>query len=81
VRRPIAGGRPDEPIDSDRISQGLAERQREPARTGGHLEPVPLGRAGEPEDVAAALGCAESTVSNLLRKAEASVMRRVVGAE
>ena len=31
-------------------------------------------------DVAGELGCAESTASNLLRKAEASVMRRVVGA-
>ncbi len=36
------------------IVPGLAERQRELARTEGHLKPVPLGRAGEPEDVAGA---------------------------
>jgi NAD(P)-dependent dehydrogenase (short-subunit alcohol dehydrogenase family) len=36
------------------FTPGLAERQRELARTGGHLKPVPLGRAGEPADVAGA---------------------------
>jgi NAD(P)-dependent dehydrogenase (short-subunit alcohol dehydrogenase family) len=36
------------------FTPGLAERQRELARTEGHLKPVPLGRAGEPADVAGA---------------------------
>mgnify|MGYP000654590253 CR=1 FL=1 len=36
------------------FTEGLAERQRELAREGEHLKPVPLGRAGEPEDVAGA---------------------------
>jgi NAD(P)-dependent dehydrogenase (short-subunit alcohol dehydrogenase family) len=36
------------------FTPGLADRQRELARTGGHLKPVPLGRAGEPADVAGA---------------------------
>jgi NAD(P)-dependent dehydrogenase (short-subunit alcohol dehydrogenase family) len=36
------------------FTEGLSERQRELARTGGHLKPVPLRRAGEPEDVAGA---------------------------
>jgi predicted DNA binding protein len=36
-------------------------------------------RDGDLADVAEALGCAESTTSQLLRKAEGSVMRRIVG--
>jgi NAD(P)-dependent dehydrogenase (short-subunit alcohol dehydrogenase family) len=36
------------------FTPGLAERQRELSRTEGHLKPVPLGRAGEPSDVAGA---------------------------
>jgi len=36
------------------FTEGLTQRQRELAREGGHLKPVPLGRAGEPEDVAGA---------------------------
>ena len=38
-------------------------------------------RDADLSEVADALGCAESTASNLLRKAEASVMRRLVGVE
>jgi NAD(P)-dependent dehydrogenase (short-subunit alcohol dehydrogenase family) len=36
------------------FTPGLSERQRELARTEGHLKPVPLGRAGEPADLAGA---------------------------
>jgi glucose 1-dehydrogenase len=36
------------------FTPGLSERQRELARTEGHLKPVPLGRAGEPSEVAGA---------------------------
>jgi NAD(P)-dependent dehydrogenase (short-subunit alcohol dehydrogenase family) len=34
--------------------EGLAERQRQAAENDGHIKPVPLGRAGEPEDLAGA---------------------------
>ncbi len=34
--------------------EGLAEQQRRSAENDGHIKPVPLGRAGEPEDLAGA---------------------------
>jgi hypothetical protein len=61
------------------VAGGLTDRQFEAASVAADLGYYEVPREGSLADVAAALDCAESTASNLLRKAEASVMGRVVG--
>ncbi|WP_128476052.1 helix-turn-helix domain-containing protein [Halorussus pelagicus] len=61
------------------VAAGLTDRQFEAASVAAEVGYYEVPREGSLADVAAELDCAESTASNLLRKAEASVMCRVVG--
>jgi predicted DNA binding protein len=63
------------------IAAGVTDRQFEAVSVAVELGYYTVPREVDLGDVADALGCAESTVSNLLRMAEASVMRRLVGSE
>ena len=63
------------------IAAGVTDRQFEAVSVAVELGYYTVPREVDLGDVADGLGCAESTVSNLLRMAEASVMRRVVGSE
>ncbi|WP_257297998.1 helix-turn-helix domain-containing protein [Haloarchaeobius sp. FL176] len=56
----------------------LTERQREAIGTAVELGYYTVPRESDLETVAAALGCAPSTASNLLRKAESAVFQRLV---
>ena len=56
----------------------MTDRQLEAVATAVEIGYYAVPREAGLADVAAALGCAESTASNLLRKAEASVMGRLV---
>lgn len=62
------------------VAADVTDRQFEAVSVAARLGYYTVPREADLADVAAELGCAESTASNLLRKAEASVMRRVVGA-
>jgi len=61
------------------VAGGLTDRQFEAASVAARVGYYEVPREGSLADVAAELDCAESTASNLLRKAETSVMSRVVG--
>lgn len=61
------------------VAAGLTDRQFEAASVAADVGYYEVPREGSLADVAAELDCAESTASNLLRKAAASVMPRVVG--
>lgn len=61
------------------VAAALTDRQFEAVSAAAELGFYGVPREASLADVAAQLDCAESTASNLLRKAEASVMRRVVG--
>ncbi|UPW00679.1 helix-turn-helix domain-containing protein [Halorussus gelatinilyticus] len=61
------------------VAGGLTDRQFEAASVAARLGYYEVPREASLADVADELDCAESTASNLLRKAEASVMRRIVG--
>ncbi len=61
------------------VAGGLTDRQFEAASVAADVGYYEVPREGSLADVAAELDCAESTASNLLRKAETSVMSRVVG--
>ena len=63
------------------IAAGVTDRQFEAVSVAVELGYYTVPREVDLGDVADALGCAERTVSNLLRMAEASVMRRLVGSE
>jgi len=63
------------------LAAGVTDRQYEVVSVAAELGYYAVPREADLGEVAEALGCAESTVSNLLRKAEASVMRRLVGVE
>ena len=61
------------------VAGELTDRQLEAVATAVELGFYEVPRDAGVADVAAALDCAESTASALLRKAEAGVMRRLVG--
>jgi len=63
------------------VASGITDRQLEVVETAAELGYYAVPREATLRDVATALDCSESTVSDLLRKAESSVMRRLVGAE
>jgi predicted DNA binding protein len=62
------------------IASDVTDRQFEAVSVAAALGYYAVPREADLAAVAAELGCAESTASNLLRKAESSVMRRLVGA-
>jgi predicted DNA binding protein len=62
------------------IAADMTDRQFEVVSVALEMGYYEVPREAGLADVADALGCAQSTVSNLLRKAEGSVMRRLVGA-
>lgn len=62
------------------VAGGMTDRQLEAVSVAVELGYYRVPREADLGDVAGALECAESTASNLLRKAEASVMDRLVGA-
>ncbi|WP_135820819.1 helix-turn-helix domain-containing protein [Halostella litorea] len=61
------------------LAGALTDRQSEAVRVAADLGYYEVPRSASLADVAAELGCAESTASNHLRKAEAAVMTRVAG--
>ena len=61
------------------VAGALTNRQFEAVCVAAEVGYYEVPRAGSLADVAAELDCAESTASNLLRKAEATVMGNVVG--
>jgi len=61
------------------VASGLTDRQFEAVSVATELGYYEVPKAADLSDVADRLDCAESTASNLLRKAEASVMARVAG--
>ncbi|THE66779.1 bacterio-opsin activator [Salinadaptatus halalkaliphilus] len=62
-----------------RVTGSLTDRQLEALTVGLECGYYELPRSGSIEDVADALGCASSTASNHLRKAEAAIVQRLVG--
>lgn len=60
------------------IAAGLTDRQMEAIEAAVDLGYYAVPRGATLEEVADKLGCAESTASNHLRKAEARVMRRLI---
>ncbi|ELZ98059.1 HTH DNA binding domain-containing protein [Haloferax mucosum ATCC BAA-1512] len=60
------------------VATDCTERQFEAVRAAVELGYYDVPREGTLEEVSHALGCAESTASDLLRKAESSIMRRLV---
>ena len=61
------------------VAGALTDRQFEAASVAGAMGYYEVPKESSLADVAAELECAESTASNLLRKAEARVMSKVVG--
>lgn len=61
------------------VLAGLTERQLEAIEAAVELGYYAVPRGASLEEIADELGCAESTASDHLRKAEARVMRRLVG--
>jgi predicted DNA binding protein len=60
------------------LAADVTDRQQEAVAAAAAVGYYDVPRTGSLADVAAELGCAESTASNLLRRAEAGVMRRLV---
>ena len=60
------------------IASGVTDRQLEAVAVAAELGYYVVPREAGLDEVAAELGCAESTASTLLRKAESHVMRRLV---
>jgi len=66
-------------VAADRIVDALSDRQREVVRTAIELGYYDVPRRATSETVADEIGCATSTAAEHIRKAEANVMRRLLG--
>lgn len=66
-------------VAADRVVDDLSDRQREAVRTAVELGYYDRPRRATTADVADELGCATSTAAEHIRKAESTVMRRLLG--